>query len=454
MRVPFRSMVIVMLCLVFSMIWSTAQDVEDWVLPLLPEVDDAAAVQKLLDSLRSDLIVETLQEVVTFDTENEWENYNPSIGYARVQDGTYQILNMDTENVIWGQNETLYANALIDVEVEQLSPVEDNGYGVMCRANPDNNGFGYYFFISGDGFYRIAVLTDEGAEELVEWTQTPLIARGQSRNRLTVLCYNDQLALFINNQLAATVNDTRLTSGVLGMFGSIYEDDADVELQFDNLRVWSVAPRPDVPDALAADLIQGAVPIRISNQLLYEDFSEPEVWNGFSNGEGVDLGISSGVYRATTNQGQAFVYWGLSLKEYGNVVIQVETRDNSDDPNNGYGLTCRSAAMNNSNGYYLYISADGFYQLMRFTDGEAEGLIEWERSETINIQGENTLTAVCVDNYFALYANGVLLGEYTDSNPVADSGFVGVSIVGYEDEGVVASVDFDDYYIWAAERDN
>lgn len=444
-------LVFVLICLWLSATLSQAQDNVDWILPLLPDADAVSSVQKLLDDLQTDLQVGITPDIVRFDAEDEWEYYDPVEGYARVQDGAYQILNTDTESVVWGQNETEYTNVLIDVEVEQLSVEEDNGYGVMCRANPENDGIGYYFFISGDGFYRIMAFTDDGVDSLTEWVQTPLIAQGQARNRLSVLCYEDQLALFINNQLATSLQDDRLTSGVLGLFGNIYVDDTNLEVHFDNLRAWSVVPRPDFPADLEADLTQGSVPLRVSNALLNETFDEDEVWNSYSNGTGVDLDVASGVYRANTNQGQGFVNWGLSLKEYDNVVIQVETSDNSDDPNNGYGITCRSAGMNNSDGYYLFISADGFYQIMRSVEGDFESLVEWTRSEVVNLAGDNTLTAVCVDDYLALYVNGLLLVEYTDDDPLATQGFVGMSVVGYADEGVEVSVDFDNYRVWAAE---
>lgn len=463
---------------------TSAQEANAWVLDLLPAANDPQASQKLLAAVDDELLIEGLLLEEPFTQLQSWENYTGETGFARVQDEGYRITQSESGEPMWGQNETVHSNVLIELQTEQLSAEINNGYGIMCRANPENNGEGYYGLISGDGFHRILVVDEAGFRELTEWRSTPIIAQGQARNHIAMLCYEDRIALFANSELLIEVRDDTFTQGVAGLAAFTYEEDASIDVRYDNLRIWSVtatdgadastlplptaAPAdadafstiitdnddPDaLPEGLAADVRFGAVPIEVGSPLLVEDFSEDDSWETFVSDDGeVSLQPQDGVFIATTGRGEGFTYWGLSFKAYENVVIQVESSDNSENPNNGYGLTCRSASMTNSDGYYLLISADGFAAISRAIDGEFERLYGWEASEDVVQSGDNIITAVCVENYFAVYANGVLVAEVIDEASPYAEGFVGMTLAGYEDPGIVAEVIFDNFRVWQASR--
>ena len=90
---------------------------------------------------------------------------------------------------------------VIEVDAEQLSPNSDSGYGVSCRSNPEYNGNGYYFQISGAGFYRIVALVDGEYMNLVDWTETDVVNQGQDSNHIVIVCLGDYLAMYVNGEL-------------------------------------------------------------------------------------------------------------------------------------------------------------------------------------------------------------------------------------------------------------
>jgi len=137
------------------------------------------------------------------------------------------------------------------------------------------------------------------------------------------------------------------------------------------------------------------------------------------------LAIVDGRYQIDHHAaGQNSFAWGASSRETPeNVIIEVEVQQLTGGADSLYGIVCRAARdpQGELSGYALLVSGDGHYGIaMLQRDVYAEApyltfLLEWHQSDAIK-QGDaaNTLRAVCVDDYFALYANGTFLGDVTD----------------------------------------
>lgn len=186
----------------------------------------------------------------------------------------------------------------------------------------------------------------------------------------------------------------------------------------------------------------------LGNVLLSESFSEPGAWETFLSG-GADLQVLDGVYRITT--GSDGYIWGLNEQEHNDVVIEVETNQLSAHENNAYGVMCRADTSNNGDGYYFLISGDRFYSIAKGEGPEVQPLVDWTKSNTINGgRARNTVRAVCVGNYLALYVNGQLLAE-TNDNTYA-RGYAGLSAAAFE--GGDSDIAFDNLTIWEASLGN
>lgn len=168
-----------------------------------------------------------------------WETYADPVLQVdlRVEDGSYRVQARDG-GFMWGLNATVHTDVLIEVEVEQFSTYADNAFGVMCRADPDADGDGYYFFISGDGHYTLRRGRGDEVLPLIQWTPSSVIVQGQARNRIRVICIQDYLALYVNDRFVAEARDRLYSSGVTGLTAAIPEG-GDVEVRFDDLLIFS-----------------------------------------------------------------------------------------------------------------------------------------------------------------------------------------------------------------------
>ncbi|MCA9916936.1 MAG: hypothetical protein KC445_03245 [Anaerolineales bacterium] len=178
--------------------------------------------------------------------------------------------------------------------------------------------------------------------------------------------------------------------------------------------------------------------------ILSESFSNPGAWEKYVS-ESVDFQVNDGVYRVQTDDGGYI--WGLNNQEHTDVIIEVTSVQSSAYEDNAYGVMCRADVSNNGDGYYFLISGDGYYAIAEGDGDNVNQLVEWTSSSAINTgQASNTIRAVCVNNYLALYVNGKFVAETTDSS--YKSGFAGFAATAFN--GGDVDVSFDDLTISTA----
>ncbi|MFN8378412.1 MAG: hypothetical protein U0452_07045 [Anaerolineae bacterium] len=177
---------------------------------------------------------ETLQ-TVHFDHDHEWENYvNPAQKVEfQVEDGAFHVRAWDG-GFTWALNSDVHTDVVIQADVEQLSDYADNAFGLMCRASPTNNGDGYFFFISGDGFYTFRRGASKEVLPIIPWTSTDAIQQGRSINRIRIVCVDDYLALYVNGQFVAEARDNLFKSGYTGLTAAVPKD-GEVDVKFDDV---------------------------------------------------------------------------------------------------------------------------------------------------------------------------------------------------------------------------
>lgn len=172
-----------------------------------------------------------------FDATYVWENYRTPDGGTdfRVEDGVYRV-QMNGGSYNWALNAQVHSDVVIEVYSTQRSSYGNNAYGVVCRADPGGRGDGYYFYISGDGYWSIRKAQGRTMTPLVDFTQSEAIHQGQSINLIRVLCIEDYLALYVNEQFVGEVFDRSFASGVAGITAAV-PDEGEVDVSFDNLRI-------------------------------------------------------------------------------------------------------------------------------------------------------------------------------------------------------------------------
>ncbi|MFL7791495.1 MAG: hypothetical protein AB8I69_05095, partial [Anaerolineae bacterium] len=172
------------------------------------------------------------------DPESGWDVEEFADGSLGYKEGVYFIQAGDKDYYYLGQVYVSLADVAIEVDATQIfGPANNNNYyGAGCRLQSD--GGGYVFIISGQGYYAIYKEGgDAGGEFLVDWTESDVIRPGNATNHLRAICDGTRLAIAINGELLAEVEDDTYTTGDLFLVASTLEDEP-TEVHFDDLLVY------------------------------------------------------------------------------------------------------------------------------------------------------------------------------------------------------------------------
>jgi hypothetical protein len=474
-----------------------AQGSHGWVNDLLPDADDPSGLNKILEQSSEPVFADELLLVNLFDFSDSWETLEADNNYLRIVDNEYHVYGGESGFVYWGQNTASYGDIAVEVRTRQLSEEDNNGFGVACRVSTDNMDYsGYEFFISGDGYYSIARVpeddNDELYEQVVEWERSSLINMGQdAENHILAVCYEDYLALYINGELAAEARDDMLESGSVAMAVLTYEEDTEVLVAFDDLRIWAVDDTPvlnsttqrsDSDDINTADDLESPEAVSTPNSvrglmgsddnddenetasgaeltideifadsevvpgdIIDEDtFDNPEMWAEFSDDLGNATRVQDGKLWIKVAADNGFFVRSLNASLHDDAILQVETTYLAGTLNNAYGLICRGHPSYDGSGYYFYITDLGFGRILRSDEGSFTALTDWIRTPVVRVTDTNTLTVACVGNYLALYVNGQKITEARDDT--YNAGYAGMAASHY-DEDASTDVEFDNLLV-------
>lgn len=175
------------------------------------------------------------------ETMGEWDTFIMPGDSAlfRVNNDVLEGAIVDNLGYIWSLDEQNHYDVAAQVTVRQTEGMAGSGYGVMCRAQ--DNGDGYYFLISGQGRFSIRKGTREQNDliALIDWQDTPAVRRGSEANTLLAICAGDYLALFINDQFVGEAHDATFERGQLGVTLAA-AGDATAWVAFDDILVRDV----------------------------------------------------------------------------------------------------------------------------------------------------------------------------------------------------------------------
>jgi len=185
------------------------------------------------------LIHAELVEVDTFDQQGQWERYSSPKGIELgVENGMYRAYTMNA-GYVWGLNKQSHSDVILEVEATPMTIHYENGFGIMCRSDATNNGDGYYFMITGNGYYSIRVGQGNEVRPLVDWQPSDAIHLELDMNRLRAVCVGNYLAFYVNDKLLATATDDVYQTGYAGLSVSA-STDSDIDVAFDNLSIYQV----------------------------------------------------------------------------------------------------------------------------------------------------------------------------------------------------------------------
>jgi hypothetical protein len=175
------------------------------------------------------------------DGSDTWDTFTMPGEQAlfRVNDGALEGAVVANRGYIWSLGHNLSRDVAIQATVQQTQGIAGNGFGVMCRADADGNG--YYFLISSSGYYSIlkGAADQNDPIRLVDWQFSHAIHQSEESNELSAVCVENYLSLSVNGRFLAEVRDNEFDAGKLGVTLAAVEDTAWV--RFDDIIIREAA---------------------------------------------------------------------------------------------------------------------------------------------------------------------------------------------------------------------
>jgi len=180
-----------------------------------------AGCTSIVDSVRTPLIgFGAIEAEYHFDTEkSSWDTFRlpDDAAFFAVTDGALTGSVIADRGYIWSLNQPQYSNISIKATLQQMRGSSGNGFGVMCRADTDGNG--YYFVISSAGQFAIlkAVADTPDPVQLVKWQASGALKMDKGVNAIEAICLDDYLSFTVNGVFIAEARDSSFKSGHTGV---------------------------------------------------------------------------------------------------------------------------------------------------------------------------------------------------------------------------------------------
>jgi hypothetical protein len=179
----------------------------------------------------------------TFDAAGTWSAGSDAFSTGEVTGGVYRLIVNENDISRWASAGRSFGDGVYEVEATPVEGPEDNGYGLLFRADPEAGNF-YLFKVSADGYVWIGRY-ENGAEQTPlissHWFSSPTVQTGLNvTNKLRVLAEAGNLIFYVNDQEVGRVTDTTFTAGDVGVLVQTLGG-GGVTVEFDNL---SVQPLP------------------------------------------------------------------------------------------------------------------------------------------------------------------------------------------------------------------
>lgn len=161
-----------------------------------------------------------------------WEDVEGSVTHVS---GELHLEVKPSEYFIWGVPSHNFTDVILEVDAMVITAAGDGDFGLICRYQDNQNFYGME--ISEDGYYAVWKMINGEYIPLVDWKYSSLINTDSSVH-LGASCVGSSLALMVNGEFLAEIQDNDLTSGDAGVVAGTWEFSPFV-VGFDNFVVRS-----------------------------------------------------------------------------------------------------------------------------------------------------------------------------------------------------------------------
>ena len=161
-------------------------------------------------------------------------NWLRTAGWS-VTDGIFKMNGTQPPQAVWqyGYYNQAYDDFSFEASVKQIEGEQGTAAGIFFGSNTTLSNR-YNFLLAAVGQYIITKTVNGVTTQLVPWTAGNFYTGYNVWNRLTVTCSGSTLKFFINQVLKNTIDDTSISSGVVGLIAVDYNEDVNV-FHFDDV---------------------------------------------------------------------------------------------------------------------------------------------------------------------------------------------------------------------------
>ncbi len=487
---------LLMLLATVGSLWAAPAQQDD-----IDEID--AAAERVAEIQASE---PTLRDDFSSDN-NGWTEDDDGLGNGLVIDEEAYFLRIETaleQPLLVGTAERTVENFLFTVEAMPVAFPDYSEMGVAFRADAEES---YFFLVSSDGEYALIRAEAGDFELVVEAEFSPLIELDEEGViELGVLAEGEAVALLVNGEVVATVEDVDLLDGEVGVFLA-QPDVPPLEVSFDNFTLWDLDELADAPSdpitttgdlattddmtttgeiAAADDLTatanvteaeeitevdeiteteavsetgNGTIPslaqqletVRGTEPLYYDEFRRDSGDWSLADEDEQTIAYAERALNVEVNEG-GMLYFSLNEAAADlattSYLLEVEATTDSEEGAGSYDVLFNYQDDNN---YYDFYVVDDSYGLLKRTDGEWKAPVEESATDALLLEADdvNRLGVLVRGTTVSLLINGELVAQVEDDALMP--GAIGLGAELLDAEGSFR-VSFDNLDLWEVEE--
>lgn len=358
-----------------------------------------------------------------------------------IVDGRYHIKLLSADDFAWVSSDIPDGGDFaLTVETSRVGGPLANEFGVIFHYQDFDNFT--CFVVSGDGWFALYRFHNGDLQWLVPWTESDAIVTGEgSVNQLGVLVERPLIAILVNGEVVATVEDESAVEGTLGLTVGSYEE-GNVEIAFSDLKLWSPLPA-------AATSSSAPISINVAMETIHNQ--EPTFAESFRRDQGRwQVGTDEGVSRSI--QGRAYhlsiaepdrTAWSSANLALGDFLAEVDLIRLAGSAKSEAGLLFGYQASDN----YCQFNLDGAgnYQSGCWNGGQFQALAAGSAVDLLAAEAEaiNHLGVLVLDGQVSFLVNDQILAQVPATVPTGDLALAAKT----RGEGGLEVV-FDDLEVW------
>ena len=142
---------------------------------------------------------------------------------------------------IWPDESPGVANFGFEIDIIPIQVEDAGGRGIVFFCDSRTNVIRkFVFVISGYGNYRLNIEMEGTVTTIVDWKNSQYINKGIATNRLSVICRNSIIELYVNNQLLEKIEGSYPDDVGDNGVGTLVTAKDGAHVTFDNLRMWVI----------------------------------------------------------------------------------------------------------------------------------------------------------------------------------------------------------------------